>query len=211
MSDIGKIRRMLGMSQQNVADQATLTRSIISEVESKHKGLSVAASLKASPVLQVHPGILYLGTQLVAIKTKLEEEEITEEQASEKLLRVLRTVLEKFEDIEEEAEADALITALEELLEETTGKTVENVRSGGAKAATKSAGIHPAFNVALKYASGGIDGRNFDVDDGRDAFGIRRPDLDGDYQDEDDFPEDAEDDGRNIYGVRTRPLDGQGR
>ncbi len=210
MSDIAKLRKTLGLSQQGVADKASVTRSIVSEVEGRRKGLSVAASLKAAPVLGVGPGVLYLGTQLAAIKAKVEEEEVTEEVAADKLLRVLRTLLTAFEDVEEEEGADQLIDELEALLSEYTGNAVSTAR-GGKGVATKNAGYHPAFDVALKYASGGTDGRDFDVDDGRDAFGIRRPDLDGDYQDEDDFPEDAEDDGRNIYGVRTRPLDGQGR
>ncbi len=210
MDDIAKIRKALGLSQQGVADRTTVTRSVIGEVEGKRKGLSVNAAVKAAPVLGVGPGVLYLGTQLVAIKAKVEEEEITEEVAADKLLRVLRTLLTAFEDVEEEEGADQLIDELETLLAEYTGNAVSTAR-GGKGVATKNAGYHPAFDVALKYASGGTDGRNFDVDDGRDAFGIRRPDLDGDDFDDDDYPTDAEPDGRNLYGQRTRPLNGQGR
>ncbi len=230
MSDVAKIRRMLGMSQQAVADKASLTRSIITEVESKHKGLSVAAATKAAPVLGVGPGTLYLGTQLAAVKAKLEEGEITEDQASEKLLRVLRTVLEKFEDIEDEEGADELITALEEALTATTSATVENVRGSGSKAtATKSAGMHAAFKAQMDRAGTSVPrAEDYDVDDSRDLLGRKVRLLPEDYgdrldtddlglEDERGFPDagsfdtsnqpiDAYDDGRDVFGRRTRPL-----
>lgn len=177
MSDVAKIRGMLGLTQQNVADRATLTRSIVSEVEGKRKGLSVAASLKAAPVLGVAPGVLYLGTQLAAIKAKVEEEEITEEAAADKLLRVLRTLLEKFADVEDEEGADELITQLEELLSAYTGRTVDAARGGkgaaGVAAKGRRGGYHPAFEVAFKAAGGSVDPAAYEVDDGRDLNGVR--------------------------------------
>lgn len=215
MSDLAKLRKTLGLSQQATADRASITKSIISEVEGRHKGLSVAASLKAAPVLQVHPGVLYLGTQLAAVKAKLEEEEITEDAAADKLLRILRTVLEKFEDLESEEEAEALIDQLEELLAETTGKTVENVKGSKPAAGAATKGMNdliPGLDGVLKYAlKSGYDPGDFDVEDGRDLHGKKlrpTPDEDGD----DDYPADAGDgDGRDAFGRRTSPFNGRGR
>ena len=232
MSDVAKIRGMLGMTQAGVADKATLTRSIISEVEGRRKGLSVAAATKASKVLGVGPGVLYLGTQLVAIKAKVDEEVITEEQAADKLLRVLRTLLEKFEDVEDEEGADELISQLEELLEQYTANSVAAVRGDKdtkpAPTATKGRGdYHPAFDVVLKYASGGSVAHDIDEGDPgqRDFFGRRlnssrlRDDAEHSFPDpdgfglsnepiDDDYPTDAEPDGRDLYGRRIRPFDG---
>lgn len=231
MSDVNvnKLRKALGLSQQATADRATLTRSIISEVEGKKKGLSVAASLKAAPVLGIGPGSLYLSTQLAAVKAKLEESEISEEQASEKLLRVLRTVLERFEDIEGEEEADALISALEELLTETTGNAVQTARGAkpGAKTATKGRGAHPAILKAIdRVGTGATDPANYEVSDNRDLNGkalnsrnLRDPD-EGRFPDPesefglanepneyyDDLPTDAYGDGRDLFGRRNRPM-----
>lgn len=225
MSDIAKLRKTLGLSQQATADRASIARSVISQVEGKHQGLSVAASLKAAPVLQVHPGVLYLGTQLAAIKAKLEEEEITEDAAADKLLRILRTVLEKFEDIEDEAEADELISALEELLAETTGKTVENVKGKGV--ATKSAAptfVDEQLRIVGKAAPRDID----EGDPHRDLTGkavapfaldsrnLRDDDEHG-FEDpsaygEANIPVDYDDEdleGRDAFGQRVRPLNGR--
>ncbi len=229
MDDIAKIRKALGLSQQGVANKSTVTRSVIGEVEGKRKGLSVNAAVKAAPVLGVGPGVLYLGTQLVAIKAKVEEEEITEEVAADKLLRVLRTLLTAFEDVEEEEGADQLIDELEALLAEYTGNAVSTARGGKGVATKSRRGYHPAFEVAFKAAgTGQVRPEDYHVDDDRDlhgkalnsgrlrddeehgfpdvgAFGLANEPMD----DEDDYPTDAEPDGRNIYGQRTRPLDGR--
>lgn len=227
MSDIAKLRKALGLSQKDTADRAALTRSIISEVEAKHKGLSVAASLKAAPVLGVGAGSLYLGSQLAAIKSKVEEEEITEEAAADKLLRVLRTLLDRFEDVENEEGADELITALEELLEEYTGNAVASARGTKpeAKTATKSRGsYHPAFDVAFKAAgTAPVDPRGYGDDDreGRGFYGERLSAARLRDQEESDFadisaydtanmPMDDEDDDlledRDAFGRSTRGM-----
>lgn len=165
MDDVAKLRRSLGLTQQGMADKATVARGVISMVEGKRQGLSVAASLKAAPVLGVGPVVLYLGTQLAAIKAKVEEEEITEEQGADKLLRVLRTVLEKFEDIEDEEGADELVTALEELLEAYTGKAVASARgTKPAPAATKNAA--PTFIDEQLRIAGKAAPRPGDIDEG---------------------------------------------
>lgn len=224
MSDVAKIRGMLGLSQQGVADAASVTRTIITEVERKHKGLSVAASLKAAPVLGAHPGVLYLGTQLAAIKAKLEEEEITEDVAADKLLRVLRTVLEKFDDIEDQEEAEALITSLEELLTETTGNTIETVK-GSKGVATKNAGVHAAFIKSFDFVGTGVRPEDYEVDDHRDLNGVKldsrnlRDDAEGiAFEDpslygEANIPGDYDDEdleGRDPFtGRRVRPMRGR--
>lgn len=171
MDDIAKLRRQLGLSQQATADKASVTRSIISQVEGERRGLSVNAATKAGPVLGIGPGSLYLSTQLAAIKSKVEEEEITEDAAADKLLRVLRTVIEKFEDFGDEEEAEALVDELQALLEDATGKTVSTAR-GAKPAPTTTKSSAPTFmDDQYRIAGKSIPAEAYLVDDGRDAFG----------------------------------------
>lgn len=232
MNDIAKLRKQLGLSQQATADKASVTRSIISQVEGERRGLSVNAATKASPVLGIGPGSLYLSTQLVAIKAKVEEEEITEDAAADKLLRVLRTLLTAFDDVEGEEGADELITALEELLEEYTGKAVASARGEKpAPTATKSAPT--VLDDQYRIAAKSIPAEAYVVDDGRDAFGKKVGKnvklLPEDYGDELDaahlrdgaehgfedpsaygianIPGDEDLEGRDAFGQRVRPID----
>ncbi len=226
--NVNKLRKALGLSQQAVADKATVTRSVIGEVEGRRKGLSVAAATKAAPVLGIGPSVLYLGTQLVAIKAKVEEQEITEEQAADKLLRVLRTCISKFEEIEDEDGANELIDQLEELLAEYTGNAVSTARGEkGAAVSKKNAGLHPAFVKSFKQVGTSAPRpEDYTVNDSRDLYG-RAISLPADLRDphEHEFEDissfgtaneyayDDEDDleGRDSFGRRTGRLDGQGR
>ncbi len=127
---ITELRRSLGMTQQGLANAAQVRREIVNRVENAHMGLSVAAATKAAPVLEVDPGELYLATNLAAVKSAIKDGEISPENAAEKLLRVLRKVLEHFGELDG-PDADALVDELEALISQGTSVATKGIRGSG--------------------------------------------------------------------------------
>ncbi len=214
-NNISAIRRALGLSQREAASKAGLSKAIVGLVENKQRGLSVAAATKAAPVLDVDAGELYLATNLAAVKAKIEDGTITPENAAEKLIRVLRKVLEHFGELEGD-DADALVDELEDLIAQGTSVATKGIRGSGST----------FVDDQLRIAGKAIPAEEYDVDDDRDLYGRAlnsrrlRDDNEAGFPDLDSFPvsqnqldpydddldDDDDEDGRDLFGRRTRPL-----
>ncbi len=199
-------------TRAELARRADLAKSTVSKA-ANGRGMGIKAAHKMGPPLAVDGDVLYGAVNLAAALKALEDGEASESETLERIGRIVRTLGER--DADENAEGmDQVLTAIEEALEELSGAAVESVRSEKpvAKTATKSAPIHASFKSVFDFVGiQQVRAEDYDADDGRDSFGIRHPDLDGDYQDEDDYPTDAGDgDGRDLYGRRTRQF-GRGR
>lgn len=198
-------------TQAELARRAQVAKSTVSDAVNRGRmGWSVAHKT-ASP-LGVDGSVLYGAVNLAGALKALEDGEASESETLERIGRIVRTLGER--DADEDAEGmDQVLTAIEEALEELSGAAVESVRSEKpvAKTANKSAPIHASFKSVFDFVgTQQVRAEDYDADDGRDSFGIRRPDLDGDDFDDGDYPTDAGDgDGRDLYGRRTRQFDGR--
>ncbi len=211
MSDIAKLRGILGLTQKQIGDKAFVAKSVISEVENSRRGLSVAVAVKAAPVLEVDPGELYLATNLAAVKAKIVDGDISPEDGAEKLIRVLRKVLEHFGELEGD-DADALVDELEDLIAQGTSVATKGIRGSGST----------FVDAQVRLAQKAIPAEEYEVDDNRDLYGralsgnlrdeeeSRFPDIGGFDMTDNQIPYDDDDeddeDGRDLFGRRTRPL-----
>ncbi|MDP8951462.1 MAG: hypothetical protein M3N18_04340 [Actinomycetota bacterium] len=152
----------------------------------------------------------------------LEEGEVDEASAADRLLTVLRKLIENFEGVEDEEGGAEMLDTLEEALTETTKVATKSLRGGG------HAG---AFDAQAKLATKSFDPEDYEVDDGRDLYGVRRgyieyeaygdrrdaaalsDELEQEFEDPESFPrnpnqiDDGEDDdGRDFFGRRVAPL-----
>lgn len=139
MNGLEEVLQRAGLSQAKASSRASVQKSVVSEVVNRKKGLSVAAAIKSAPVLGVDAGVLYGSTQLVAIVRAVEEAEVDEATAADRLLNVVRKILVNFDGLEDEEGGEELVQAIEDALEEFTSGAVEQVKGEkGEKAATKA-------------------------------------------------------------------------
>ncbi len=197
-------------TQAELARRAQVAKSTVSEA-ANGRGMGIKAAHKMAPPLAVDGNVLYGAVNLAAALKALDDGEADESETLERIGRIVRTLGQS--DADEDAEGmDQVLTAIEDALDELSGRAVQSVRGSGPKAATKNAGMPAAFKRQMDLAgTSATDPRDYGADDGRDLYGRRLPDL-GDDDDGDDYPTDAGDgDGRDAFGRRTRPFDGQGR
>lgn len=234
-SGLKAVLKNANMTQNQLAARSGVPQPRISQVVNG-KPPSVPFAKKTARHLGVGEGVLFGGLSLNAIVRAVEEGAMDEATGADKLMGLVRKLIEHFEGMEDEEGGEELIDAIEQALASLTGAAVDTVRGGkGAGVAAKNA--HPLILRAIdRVGTGATDPTNYEVNDSRDAFGRKVKLLPEDYgnaldaddlaDDEehgfpdpasfgsanvsheyDNLPTDAYGDGRDLWGRRNRPLE----
>ncbi len=176
------------MSQKELSRRTGVPQPTISEIASGKKLPSAMFTKKTAPHLGIGAGVAYGTEHMFAILRAIEDGDIDKATGADRMIGLVRKLLVHFENVESEEGGESLIDAIEEVLSSLTNAAVDTVRGGkpNAGAATKNAGIHPAFLKSFKHVgTQQADPDEYEVDDGRDALGRRVPKLlPSDYGDE---------------------------